>query len=54
MTGDLTEADLLEEQPPMRYDFREIYGHIVERHLDLDPAPLFPEPFARTGELLLV
>jgi len=40
------------EQPAMRYDFRELHSHLLERHLD--PAPVFPEPFHATGELDLV
>ncbi|MHC4547875.1 MAG: DUF1501 domain-containing protein [Planctomycetota bacterium] len=54
MTGTLTEADLLADQPAMRYDFREIYSHLIERHLLLDPAPVFPEAFPATGELDLI
>jgi uncharacterized protein (DUF1501 family) len=54
MTGELTEADLLTEQPAMRYDFRELHAQLIERHLGLDPAPVFPEPFQTTGELDLV
>jgi len=53
-TGALTEADLLGDQPPMRIDFRDLYTHLIGRHLDLDPAPVFPEPFARTGALALL
>jgi uncharacterized protein (DUF1501 family) len=51
MTGELTESDLLTDQPQMRYDFRELHSHLLERHLALDPAPVFPEPFQATGEL---
>jgi uncharacterized protein (DUF1501 family) len=51
MTGEMTESDLLTDQPQMRYDFRELHSHLIERHLALDPAPVFPEPFQRTGEL---
>jgi len=54
MTGELTEADLLTDQPQMRYDFRELHAQLIERHLGLDPAPVFPEPFQTTGELDLV
>jgi uncharacterized protein (DUF1501 family) len=54
MTGELTESDLLTDQPQMRYDFRELHSHLIERHLGLDPAPVFPEPFQTTGELDLV
>ena len=42
------------DQPSMRYDFRELYAHLLERHLDADPALVFPEAFARTGELALL
>ncbi len=48
------EADLLTEQPAMRYDFRELHAQLIERHLGLDPAPVFPEPFQTTGELDVV
>ena len=54
MTGELTETDLLADQPAMRYDFRDLHSHLLERHLGLDPAPVFPEPFQVTGELDLV
>ena len=54
VTGELTEADLLAEQPGMRYDFREVYSHLIEHHLGLDPSAVFPEPFEVTGELALV
>ena len=54
MTGELTESDLLTDQPQMRYDFRELHSHLLEHHLALDPAPVFPEPFQATGELDLV
>ncbi len=49
-----TEADLLTEQPVMRYDFRELHAQLIERQHGLDPAPVFPEPFQVTGELDLV
>ena len=54
VTGAVDEADLLGDQPPMRYDFRDLYAHLMERHLSLDPGPVFPEPFARSGELALL
>jgi hypothetical protein len=38
----------------MRCDFREVHAQLIERHLGLDPAPVFPEPFQTTGELDLV
>ena len=44
----------LTEQPAMRYDFRELHAQLIERHLGLDPGPVFPEPFQTTGELDLV
>ena len=54
MTGELTEPDLLTDQPQMHYDFRELHSHLLERHLALDPTPVFPEPFQTTGDLDLV
>ncbi len=54
MTGTLTDADLGDESAPFAYDFREIYAHVLERHLGLDAAPVFPEPFQRSGEITLV
>jgi len=44
----------LTNQPEMRYDFRELLSHLIERHLALDPTPVFPEPFQTMGELDLV
>ena len=44
----------LTEQPAMRYDSRELHAQLIERHLGLDPAPVFSVPFQATGELDLV
>jgi len=45
MTGDVTNSDLADNnQLPFRYDFRDLYGDILQSHLGLDPTPLFPDP----------
>ena len=36
------------------YDFREIYQDLVENHLDLSAAPIFPESFNNTGGIDLI
>lgn len=54
ISGELSEADLLIDQPGMRYDFREVYSQLISRHLGLDPGPVFPESFTSTGELDLI
>ncbi len=44
---ELTEDDLLEEYLSYAVDFRSIYKEILDRHLGVDPAPVFPEPLER-------
>lgn len=40
---DLTDADLATEYPAYGVDFRSIYKEILDRHLNANPAPVFPE-----------
>jgi len=54
VTGDLVESDLTMDEPNFAYDFRELYADLVETHLGVPSAPLFPEPFTRTGDVDLV
>lgn len=44
LTSPHQEADLLADVLPFRLDFRDLYGHVVQTHLGLDPSPLFPDP----------
>ncbi|MHC4931159.1 MAG: DUF1501 domain-containing protein [Planctomycetota bacterium] len=44
MTGDIVNDDLLGNYLPFGYDFRDIYSNIVESHIGVNPAPLFPDP----------
>lgn len=43
-TGQLVDADLQASWLPFTYDFRDIYGRVVQNHLGVDPGPLFPDP----------
>ncbi|NJN14694.1 MAG: DUF1501 domain-containing protein [Planctomycetes bacterium] len=44
-TGDFVDTDLATASVvPFRYDFRDVYANIVQSHLGLSPAPLFPDP----------
>ncbi len=40
---DLVDADLNGEYPTYAVDFRSVYKEILHRHLNVDPAPVFPE-----------
>jgi uncharacterized protein (DUF1501 family) len=54
LTGELTAGDLNEDFPDFDYDFREIHSDLVENHLGVPAAPLFPETFTSTGDINLV
>jgi len=54
ITGDLTSADLLLNEPAHAFDFREVYSDLVGNHLGIDPTPLFPESFVDTGSVDLI
>jgi uncharacterized protein (DUF1501 family) len=43
-TNPLTENDIMQNFVPFVTDFRDVYGHVVQNHLGLDPNPLFPDP----------
>jgi uncharacterized protein (DUF1501 family) len=45
MTEPLAESDLAgQENVPFKVDFRDLYGSVIERHLGVAPAPIFPDP----------
>ncbi|MHC4956439.1 MAG: DUF1501 domain-containing protein [Planctomycetota bacterium] len=46
ITGDLVEDDVKEGRStvPFQYDFRDLYGSVIQNHLGLSPTPLFPDP----------
>jgi uncharacterized protein (DUF1501 family) len=50
----LVEADLLGEFPEYEVDFRSIYTEILQDHMGVDPAPVFPEALEKTVTLGLV
>jgi len=55
ITGTVLDSDIGDRlQLGYDYDFREIYADLVSNHLGLGAAPLFPEPFVRTGDITLV
>ena len=54
ITGDLTEEDLNRNQPEFGYDFRELYADVVDNHLGLNSAPIFPETYQNTSEIRLI
>jgi uncharacterized protein (DUF1501 family) len=57
MTGALTDPDIADgDTVPFQYDFRDLYGAIVQNHLGVSPAPLFPDPAytPSTGDIAVV
>ena len=44
-TGEIVEADIATNNTlPFEHDFRDLYGNVVQNHLGVNPAPLFPDP----------
>ena len=43
-TGDIVESELLGNTLPFEHDFRDLYGNVIQNHLGVSPAPLFPDP----------
>ncbi|MHC4849254.1 MAG: DUF1501 domain-containing protein, partial [Planctomycetota bacterium] len=44
-TGDIVEADIATNNTlPFEHDFRDLYGNVIQNHLGVSPAPLFPDP----------
>ncbi|MDH3591051.1 MAG: DUF1501 domain-containing protein [Planctomycetota bacterium] len=54
ITGTLSEADLNVNQPDFSYDFREVYADLIENHIGVSAVPIFPESFAKSGDINLV
>lgn len=50
----LTEADINAEYPSYAVDFRSIYKEVLDRHMNLNPNPVFPEPLAIENTLGLI
>jgi uncharacterized protein (DUF1501 family) len=44
MTGDIVEADIATNNTlPFEYDFRDLYGNVIENHLGVNASVLFPD-----------
>ncbi|MEM8883036.1 MAG: DUF1501 domain-containing protein [Planctomycetota bacterium] len=44
MTGDIVESDIATASTvPFEYDFRDLYGNVIQNHLGVNPTPLFPD-----------
>ncbi len=54
ITGDMNEEDLNRNQPAFGYDFRELYADVIDNHLGLASAPIFPESYQNTGDIRLL
>ena len=52
--GELSEADLNQNQPDYAYDFREVYADLIENHLGASATPIFPETYTTTGDVNLI
>jgi len=44
-TGEIVESDIATNNTlPFEHDFRDLYGNVIDNHLGVNPAPLFPDP----------